>query len=192
MCFEYTLKATRRCLHLYLSPWLQIHRHLVNGLVMVFHAWNMTVVDNYLRSPFLHLVGWEPILWENFLWFSSFVEGKKCGRGEKCGVGGRECGWEEGSLPPTPHFSPPTTHFKPLPVFFSHKWGEPQILFPQNRLSPFFPTNEEKVYCTILHVNRDWNHWNTHVCVFSVGRLMHPHLLEFCDSVLHRWHLIRW
>ena len=46
------------------------------------------------RSPFLRLVGWEPILWENFLWFSSFVGGEKCGRGEKCGMGGRFGGEE--------------------------------------------------------------------------------------------------
>ena len=43
------------------------------------------------RSHFLRLVGREPILWEEFLWFSSFEGGRKRGRGKKCG-------WEEESV----------------------------------------------------------------------------------------------
>ncbi len=109
-----------------------------------------------LRSPFLRLVGWEPILWENFFWFSSFVGEKKCGRGEKINVKWEEesVGWEEGlvggrfggeekvvggrfGLPTNmsshpsflPHFLPPTPHFSP-PT--QHFYPSPQFLPPTN------------------------------------------------------------
>ncbi len=93
-----------------------------------------------------------------FLWFSSFVGGEKCGRGEKCGVGGRKCGvggrfggrkvWWGGN-PPTKmsshqsflsHFLPPTPHFSP----------PPQIIFPQNRLPSIFPPQMRK-RCTAIY-----------------------------------------
>ncbi len=89
-----------------------------------------------LRSPFLRLVGREPILREDFLWFSSFEGGKKWGRGEKCG-------WEEESVGRENHqiFShqltlpplfPPSnevnhrlsSHKIGSHQFFSHKWGK--------------------------------------------------------------------
>ena len=80
--------------------------------------------------------------------------------GEEIMWGGRKKVWGErkvwwGNLLPSkllptfsiyhPHFSPPNPHFYPPPqFFFSHKWGEPQIIFPQNRLPPFFSPQMRK------------------------------------------------
>ncbi len=50
--------------------------------------------EQYTFSSFVGKNWREPILWKDYLWFSSFLGGKTCGEGKNVGWEENSVGWE--------------------------------------------------------------------------------------------------